>query len=284
MRHMLSKIIVAGVQMDVSLGDASANLKKILAHMEAAATRNARLVVFPECAVSGYCHGSMEEALTAAEPVPGDVTDRLVGECRRLSIHVVVGMLEGVDGSIYNSAVLMGPDGVVATYRKTHLPDLGVDKLVRPGMAPYQVHDLGFVRVGILICYDASFPEATRTLALAGADLIVLPTNWPPGAERNAEVTVPARSLENHVYFMAVNRVGEERGFSFIGLSGLTDPSGTFLERLEHRREEIFTVEINPEFARDKLVVRVPGEHEIHRLRDRRPDLYGPVVEDSRTR
>jgi predicted amidohydrolase len=131
----------------------------------------------------------------------------------------------------------------------------------------------------MMICYDSSFPESARCLSLLGADLIVLPTNWPPGAECIAESTIPCRALENGVYFVAVNRVGAEGGFPFIGQSQICDPSGRLLHRCDDTSEEIFYAEIDPERARRKHVIRVPGEHEIHRFADRRPDMYGPIVE-----
>jgi predicted amidohydrolase len=115
-------------------------------------------------------------------------------------------------------------------------------------------------------------------LALQGADLIVLPTNWPPQAERSARLLPPARALENRVYYAAVNRVGEERGFRFIGLSSIADVTGELLAASEDASETILYAEIDPARARQKRIVNVPGEYEVDRIRDRRPELYGPVV------
>src|SRR6202030_44525 len=109
------------------------------------------------------------------------------------------------------------------TYRKAHRPFLGVDRFTAPGDRPFAVHDLGGLRVGIHICYDGSFPESARVLTLLGADLVVLPTNWPPGAAGTAKYLVPARALENQVFYAAVNRVGTERGFAFIGRTRIID-------------------------------------------------------------
>ncbi len=106
-----------------------------------------------------------------------------------------------------------------------------------PGNRPFAVQDAGDLRVGMNICYDASFPEAARSLALLGADLIVLPTNWPPGSECTAACCINARALENGVFYLAVNRVGTERGFRFIGQSRICDPTGdTLTTRSRHRR------------------------------------------------
>ena len=129
------------------------------------------------------------------------------------------------------------------------------------------------------ICYDSSFPEAARILSLQGADLIALPTNWPPTSGLTADVIPDARALENHVYFMSVNRVGTERGFDFVGKSKICDPRGAVLAFADHRDEEILYADIDPEFARKKHLVNIPGEHEVHRFNDRRPDMYGRILE-----
>ena len=126
----------------------------------------------------------------------------------------------------------------------------------------------------MMICYDASFPESARCLSLLGADLIALPTNWPPGSERVAANTIACRALENGVYFIAVNRVGTERGFRFIGQSQICDPSGNVVYMASDVNEEVFYAEIDIERARDKHVIRVPGQHEIDRFADRRPEMY----------
>src|SRR5207249_1016776 len=129
-------------------------------------------------------------------------------------------------------------------------------------------------RIGLNICYDASFPEAARALALLGADLVALPTNWPSGSECVATHVINTRALENGIYYAAVNRVGTEEGFTFIGGSRICDPSGNTLAEGEGARGTILYAEIDAERARSKHVVRVPGKHEIHRFADRRPEIY----------
>src|SRR5262249_33693261 len=161
---------------------------------------------------------------------------------------------------LFNACALVGPHGVAGSYRKIHLPCLGVDRFVTPGDRPFAVHDLGGLRIGINICYDGSFPEAGRVLTLLGADLVVLPTNWPPGAAKTAEYLVPARALENHIYYLAVNRVGEERGFRFIGGSRLAGCNGDLLARAQEG-EEILYAEIDPLQARQKRIIHIPGQY-----------------------
>ncbi len=190
----------------------------------------------------------------------------------------VVGMLERSGTDLFNSCVLIGPQGLAGVYRKIHLPFLGVDRFTTPGDRPFAVHDLGGLRVGMNICYDGSFPEAARCLMLLGADLVVLPTNWPPGAASTVKYLIQARALENRVYYAAVDRVGSERGFKFIGQSRIVDVSGELLASTEGDEPTILYAEIDPERARNKRIVNIPGKHEIHRTADRRPEMYAPIM------
>ena len=270
---------IAAVQMDVSLGQVALNLRAIIQHMERSVQQGAQLVIFPECALCGYCFDSLNDALDFGESIPGPSTAVLTRACARLDCYAVVGMLERGEGdALYNVAAMIGPNGLVSKYRKAHLPFLGVDRFTTPGDHSFQTVSAGEIRVGMNICYDATFPEAARVMMLQGADLIALPTNWPPGSEAAAQYVINARALENKVYYAAVNRVGEENGFEFIGCSRICGPSGQTLAEAAHTNEEILFAEIDPSKARQKHVVRVPQLHEIHRLRDRRPDLYHPLV------
>ena len=270
---------IAGVQMDIQLGDVDANLSRICEKLHETSRAGAMLTGFPECAVPGYCFGSLEEALPYAQTVPGPATDRVSRTCAELKCFAVFGMLERDGDRVFNVAVLVGPEGLIGCYRKVHLPFLGIDMFSTPGDRPFAVQAAGPVRVGMNICYDAAFPETARCLSLLGADLIALPTNWPPGAECTAASVINARAMENGVYYIAVNRVGTERGFSFIGRSKIVDPVGNTLAESQTLGEEILYAEIDPEWARNKHVIRVPGKHEIDRLADRRPEMYGAIVE-----
>ena len=268
---------IAAAQIDVSLGELSANLARMEEIVRETASRGARLTVFPECALSGYCFDSLDEAVPFAETVPGPATEWLAVSCAWHDVYVVFGLLEREGDRLFNTAVLVGPAGVVGRYRKVHLPYLGIDRFTTPGDA-FQVWDAGEVRVGLNICYDGAFPESSRVMALAGADLVCLPTNWPPGAETTADFAINTRALENNIYYLAVNRVGTERGFHFIGRSRICGPTGHTLADAPHDREEILYAEIDPAAARDKHLVRVPNLHEIDRFGDRRPDTYQPLI------
>jgi predicted amidohydrolase len=272
-------IRIAGAQIDVVFGDREKNLARIGSALRETAKQGARLTAFPECALPGYCFESLEEARPHAEPVPGPSTQRLAELCRELDVFAVVGLLEADGDRIFNAAALIGPGGVIGSYRKLHLPYLGVDMFTTRGDRPPTTWLAGDLRVGISICYDGAFPEASRVMALDGADLIVLPTNWPPGAECTADFVINTRAMENNVYYMAVNRVGAERGFRFIGKSKICGPGGELLAVANHEEETVLYAEIHPAKARRKRVIRVPGKHEIDRFADRRPEMYGRLVE-----
>ena len=276
----MSKYKVAGVQMDIALADAETNLTRVEELSETAVSKGAQLVVFPECTLTGYCFDSLAEAQKVAQPIDGAHVQRVIEIAKRNNTHVVIGILEsGDDGAVYNSAVLVNGEGVVGVYRKTHLPFLGVDRFTTPGGRADQIFDVGGLRVGMNICYDCSFPESARVLALAGADIVVLPTNWPPGSGRVSDLIPNTRALENNVYFMSVNRIGTEKGFDFIGKSKICDPLGGDIQFADHNNEAVLYAEIDADWARKKHLVAVPGKHEVHRFKDRRPDIYGSVAE-----
>lgn len=278
----MSRWKIAAVQMDVAFADKAKNLEMIRARLREAADNGAQLVIFPECALTGYCFESKEEAWPRAEPIPGPSTETIARDCVKLGVGAVVGMLEAADGHLFNACALIRPAGICPPYRKIHLPFLGVDRFTTPGDQPFAVHDIGGLRIGMNICYDGSFPESARCLMLLGADLIVLPTNWPTGAISTAKTLIPARALENHLYYAACNRIGTERGFQFIGMSRVLGCSGEFLAVSDNDEPAILYADIDPEQARNKHLVHIPGKYELHRTRDRRPPMYAPITEEAR--
>ena len=291
---MSKKLKIAGVQMDVAFAEPERNLGRMLESMEATHRQGVQLVVFPECALAGYCFDSLEEASGFAFSTDDAPFQKIEEACCRLKIFVVFGFLEKGNGVIYNSAALIGPAGLVGVYRKVHLPFLGVDRFTKSGEAGFSILPIGIesgqieplqdtsvteVKLGLNICYDTSFPESARVLSLLGADLLVLPTNWPKAAMRTAKYIINARSLENQVFFIAVNRVGTEREFDFIGQSRICDCFGGDLAVAAHDKEEIIYAEIEPSLARNKTTINVPGKYELHRFDDRHPEQYGLIVD-----
>ncbi|MGH9398340.1 MAG: carbon-nitrogen hydrolase family protein, partial [Terriglobia bacterium] len=155
---------IAVVQMDVTLLNKEANLGKVLDRLKVAARSGARIIIFPECALTGYCFASLDEARPAAESIPGPSTQAIARLTRELGCTAIVGMLEMDGQEIYNAAAVIRPEGIPGSFRKIHLPYLGVDRFVTPGDRPFAALNTPHGKVGITICYDASFPEAGRVL------------------------------------------------------------------------------------------------------------------------
>lgn len=280
----MGKTKIACVQMDVSIGEVDTNRRKIVERMRTAASTGAEMAVFPECALTGYCFESLEEAEPFAEPVDGPSSIAVAEACRETGLHAVVGFIEKDGSRFYNAAMLIGPNGLIGGYRKVHLPFLGVDRFLTPGDRLFNVFDLPFGKVAVNICYDASFPEAARVLKLSGAELIILPTNWPHGAWRTAEFIINSRACENHVNFAAVNRVGIERGWEFIGRTKVVDYNGDTLSEASTEAEQILYAEIDLQEASNNKIVNVAGSYEIDRLADRRPEFYGAITSPAKKR
>ena len=188
-------------------------------------------------------------------------------------------MLERDGDVLRNTAVLVGPEGLVGRYRKSHLPFLGVDRFVQAG-DELSVFDTELGRIGLEICYDLRFPEVTRALALAGAELVALPTNWPVEAAANAELLTTARAYENRIFLLVANRVGRERSAEFCGRSQIVDQAGVRLAETDATRECLLVAEVDVERARDKSIVPAPGAYEMHLFDHRRPELYGALAEE----
>lgn len=277
---MPQTITVAAAQIDPKLFDKERNLGKIKDYARKAKKQGADLVVFPEAALTGYCFQSLDEAMPYAESVPGPSTEALAALCRELGLHIVVGMLELADLGLYNAAALIGPSGVVACYRKTHLPYLGIDRFAAYGPGPLAVHKTPVGNLGLHICYDLTFPEVARTMALQGADILCLSTNWPEGREKMPAYVVHARALENRVHYVACDRVGEERGFRFIGRSKIVSATGDLLAEASPDHEELIVAKVDLDVARNKHIVYKPREFESQLFGDRRVELYGVIARE----
>lgn len=272
---MSRTVRVAAAQMDPVLADVPRNLARCLELLGAAADAGARLVVFPEAALTGYVYHSIEEAVPVAEPIPGPSTDAMADACRRLDAYAVVGLLEKDQGAYFNSSALISPDGVIGKYRKLHLPYLGIDRFLRQGDLAPQVHETPLGRIGLAICYDLDFPEYSRVLALMGAQLLVTIANWPDDIEFIPDYVVQTRARENLINHIAVNRTGQERGVRFIGRSMIVDQTGAILAEGNHFTEDLVFADVDPSAADQKHKVAIPGELEVDAFEDRRPEFYG---------
>jgi 5-aminopentanamidase len=269
---------MAAVQIDCTLAEPEANLAAVIARLRTAAAGGARLVVFPECVLTGYGYADKAAAMRVSQSVPGPATDLLAKECAARNVFAAVGHLERDGDRLFNACALVGPRGLVANYRKIHLPCLGVDRFVTPGDQPFAVHDLDGVKVGVGICFDNSFPESVRVMTLMGADIVLQPTNWVDLAIKNATLVARVRAFENHIFYCAVNRVGDEAGHHYCGHSSIVDPVGDFLAFADHDRAAILTATFDPTVARNKRIVHCAGEYELDRVNGRRPEFYGRLV------
>ena len=260
-------------------GDVELNVARALALADRVTPR-AALYVFPELMTSGYAFASRAEARALAEtpgarPAYAPGLHALAAWAHAKKAHVVAGFPEKAGARVYNSAVLIGPDGRTKdVYRKLHLFD--DEKLwFAPGDRAPRVSRVGPARVGMMICFDWRFPEAFRVLALAGADVIAHPSNlvFPKAAQQ----ATPVRAMENRVYVLTANRVGEDvrpdRRIGFTGRSQVSAPDGSVLARAGAKATRALAVNLDLAQARDK---KVTGQNDI--FDDRRPEFYGAVA------
>ncbi len=265
---------LAAVQFDCQLGNPNSNLSAIRRLLNVACDRGANVVAFPELALTGYGYPNRDAVEPFAQSFPGPATESVAEVCRERNAFAIFGLIERDGDKRFNAVAIVGPNGLVGSYRKIHMPCVGVDRFLDPGDRPFAVHDLGGLKVGVGICFDSSFPESIRVLTLLGADVVVLPTNWADTAYRNATLVSRVRAMENHVYYVAVNRVGTETGYHYIGQSSICSFTGDFLAFAETDQEAIITAAVDPLAARDKKVVVCAGEYEIDRVNWRRPEMY----------
>jgi N-carbamoylputrescine amidase len=284
----VTDVIVACLQTHPVLGDANANLECQRSMVAEAVGGGAALVVLPECSTGGYVFESRDEAAAVAEDVQagdGVAITAWSRWCGEHQIHLVGGLVERSGDDLYNAAVLVGPGGVVGTYRKTHL--WGIEtRLYRPGDLGLPVYDTPIGRIGMLICYDAWFPECARIEALQGVDVVCMPSNWVPLPTQADGVPVIANQLcmtaahTNLVYVAAASRVGVERGQPFIGSSIIVDHTGAPLAGPgSGTDEEIISAAIAPITSRTAR----HGNPFNQPLRDRRLDLYSEMLGSAHT-
>jgi predicted amidohydrolase len=225
---------VACLQLAPVVGDLEGNRRLTREAVREAVGAGARLIVLPELSTSGYVFESPEEARTCAEPVEGPSLTAWSEEAARGGAVVVGGFCElGEDGRLYNSAAVVEGGGVLGVYRKIHLWDR--ERLFfEPGGECAPVLETSVGRIGVGVCYDLNFPEVARGLALAGAEIVVLPSNLPrfprPAGERPIEVTLAMATAHlNHVFVALCDRCGPERGVEWVGGSVVCDEWGWLL-------------------------------------------------------
>jgi len=267
---------LACVQSNVVFGDPEANALKAIEKLRELKADGVELALFPEAYLTGYCVDSSEAACSIAISSDSAALSMIRAACEELDILAVVGYAEASEGKVFNAATLFEPGVAPRTYRKTHLPELGLDKFVEAGQdLPLFETRLG--KIGILICFDLRPPEATRVLALKGADILLLPTNWPVGAEISAAHIAIARAAENRIFVATCNRVGEEHGFRFIGQSKIIGVTGQVLAAAD-AEEQTITAEVDLSQARQKRTIGIPGKYETEVFASRNPRLYTTIT------
>ena len=294
----MTSVQLSIVQMSSAHLQPSANIDQIEAWVAEESAHGADFVVFPELATTGYIEPVMPSEQFSpgvtgdnnwpdflahftglAETIPGPSTDRLTGVARHHGVRIAVGMLEAVPrltGVIANTVVVIGPHGVIGLQRKLHMP-WNEKHVFMPGNE-LNIIDLLGLRVGINVCYDAYFPEQTRALTLRGAELIISCFTGPKrsGSESGipvdrASVLARTRAMENSIFFAAVNRVGQQGPYFFIGNSAIAGPDGSIIASTESCEPQAVRAELNlKEVTRARLGLSL--------LKDRRPELYGELT------
>ncbi|MEU9243715.1 carbon-nitrogen hydrolase family protein [Streptomyces sp. NPDC048385] len=250
-------------------GSTAENLKVLDAAAGRAAAAGAALLVAPEMFLTGYAIG--DDIARLAEPAGGDSADAIAGLARRHGLAVAYGYPERDGDRVHNSAQLISADGTrLANYRKSHLFGGFEQDHFTAGDQPVVQAELNGLTVGIMICYDVEFPELVRAHALAGTDLLLVPTANMHPFELVAESLVPVRAWENQMYVAYANRVGQEGEFEFFGLSTLAGPDGVARARAG-RGEELVLADLDP------ALLAASREANPY-LKDRRPGLYGSLI------
>ncbi|MFQ5650246.1 MAG: nitrilase-related carbon-nitrogen hydrolase [bacterium] len=246
------------------------NIAKITA---ALSNVQADLIVLPELAFTGYYFKDRAETFALAEdPETSSTIESLLALCRQQDFYLVTGFSEKQRDRVFNSALLLGPEGRVHTYRKLHLFNQE-KRWFDPGDTPLEVQKVRGARIGMMICFDWIFPEVTRTLTVQGAQIICHPSNL---VLDYCQQTMLSRCLENGVFAITANRFGADRrphgDLRFTGKSQIVAPKGRLIHRAHSQSEALFIVTIDPGLADDKQITALN-----HQIEDRRPEFYAPL-------
>lgn len=280
----MSEVVVAVAQMRGRPGDPAANRAETVARCEEAARAGAKLIVLPELIVSGYCLDP-DILERAAEPKCGETLEEWTAVARKYQVFIVGGFCERQNNRIYNSALLVGPAGLVGVYRKLHLFDKEKN-IFTPGDTGLPTFDLPFGRVGLCICYDLRFVEVVRALALQGVDFIAVPTAWVGGFDAapfdamgfisQARGAMVQANL-NQVFLLCASQCGQSGTTRFLGSSLVVDPFGQLLcGPLDAESDQVCVVRADVG-ASAAAKVRSPL---IRPRADRRTDVYQLKIGD----
>jgi len=267
---MTNEVNVALAQINCKVGDKKYNIDKMVKHIKRAKKKDANLIIFPELSLTGYIVRDL--AYELAESIRGPSSRLLEEAAKKEKVYIVFGMIERSEKAhavIYNTAVLVGPEGFVGKYQKMHLPTHSVfeeKRYFRPGyQAPVFDTDIG--KVGLMVCYDILFPEVARMLRLNGSQLTICISASPAVRRKFFEVLTVARAMENTTYLGFVNLVGMENGLQFWGGSRLIAPNGSIISQAKYDEEDQVIGRVD--YANLKRT-----ETFVPTLRDLRPEFF----------
>lgn len=271
---MKSGFRVALAQFPCKIGNKQYNISRMKKYIEKAQSHDADIIIFPEMSLTGYTTRDLTYEL--AENVPGKSIEKMDGFAKEYGLYIVFGMPERSrkgDAILYNTAVLVGPEGYVGKYRKMHLPTHSVFEEKRYFRLGYHtpIFQTGIGPIGMMICYDIFFPEVARALRLQGAKLIICISASPAVRKRFFETLTMARAIENTCYLAYVNLVGIENGLQFWGGSRLIGPNGHLITELKYDEEDFSFGDFDYEDLK-------PVEAFVPTLRDLRPELYRSLM------
>ena len=268
--------VVSCLQLAPVIADLPANREMSCAAIESAIAAGAQVVVLPELITSGYVFDSLDEARSTAI-LPDDQVFRDWSALAARGDAVVIGGFcePAPDGGVYNSAVLIDGTGVLAVYRKIHLWDTEKN-FFTPGPDAPPIVATRYGNIAMVICYDLEFPELTRSVALRGADLLAVPTNWPlvyrPAGERPPEVQVGiAAARVNKMAIACADRTGTERGQEWTGGTTIIDQAGWVIAAAGDNG--VATADLDLTLGRDKVLTE-----RAHVFDDRRPEFYTDLI------
>ncbi|MCJ7739144.1 MAG: carbon-nitrogen hydrolase family protein [Anaerolineae bacterium] len=267
----MSEISVATVQMQPEMAKMEDNLTKMSDIMTRVATEQpVDLIVFPELITTGYEMGPRFPEV--AQRIPGPTVNLIARRADELGVHVAFGMVskDKVESIVYNTAVLIGPDGdLVGSYNKVHLR--GEEQIAFRAGYKLPVFETGLGLIGVMVGWDLAFPEVARSMVLDGAELLVVCANWEEPNSEEWRVYIQSRALENSVFVVAANRVGEEPSYTFFGQSAIVGPRGKIYASVDGPDEGYAVAQLDVD-----LVRRQREETQI--LQCRQPAAYRALV------
>ena len=255
---------VSIIQMDIALGDKRRNMDKAASYVKYSLSLNSKFILLPELWTTGYSYNNISEL---AEPLDGEAVLKLTDMVRPYNAYIIGSIVECSGGDLYNTAHVIGSNGLIGYYRKVHLIKLLDEHLYfKPGSS-YGVFNTDIGYIGVAICYDLRFPEFIRGVVLKGARIIFIPSEWPIQRIHHWRSLIIARAIENQVYVVAANRIGADGRNVYGGHSMIVDPNGQVLIEAGENIETVLVCDLDLDLVEE---VR----HTLPLLKDRRPELY----------